>query len=124
MPKIITSPVARFAGTVTLADPLIVPQCLAFEQAIGGGREFFDVTERDGDTVYLLKPGVMLGVVDADKLPAIVAIVEKWELENFPGNVTADTFPMTPRADSHRLLMWLWEEITKIYVGEVAIPNE
>lgn len=62
-------------------------------------------------------------LVDERMLPAVIACVEKWELQGFPEIVTADTFPATPRGESHELVKWLFAEIHRIYIGELTIPN-
>lgn len=95
---------------MTIADPLTMPQAQAIEatiKQIEGGE--------NGKT--------WLSVVDGMQLPAVLACVEKWELSNFPANVTADTFPASPRADSHKLIAWLFAEVFKVYIGEAEIPN-
>lgn len=109
MPKIITSPVSQWQGTVTIADPLYLPQVEAIEAA-------FDF-KPDGEKVWL-------SVLDKNKLPAIFACVEKWNLENFPDAPTLETFPLSPRPASTKLITWLWQEICAVYLGEVIVPNE
>lgn len=108
MSKVITSPSKRWAGTVTLADPLTLAHVEAIEQALE--------IQTDGERVYL-------SVIDKRNLPAVFACVEKWDLGNFPEAVTLDTFPMSPRKASHDLVQWLWNELMKVYVGEQDIPN-
>ena len=113
MSKVITSPIARWAGTVTIADPLTLPQVELFEAALELPAEAAD---KDGR--------VFLTVLDKPQIPALLACVEKWALSGFPESVTADTFPMTPRKASHDLIAWLFGEIRKVYLGELEIPNE
>ena len=71
---------------------------------------------KEGDTVWLT-------VIDGQLLPAILSCVEKWELANFPETVTVDTFPFSPRIESHKLQEWIFEEISKVYGGEIEVPN-
>lgn len=111
MSKVITSPIERWKGSVTIADPLTIPQVQAIEAGM-------TIPEVGNDGRY------WLSVTDAMQLPAILACVEKWELENFPEKVTAENFPASPRGDSHKLVEWLFESIRKIYFGEIAVPNE
>jgi hypothetical protein len=111
MSKIITSPIERFAGTVTIADPITLPQAQAIERGLV-------MPEQSADG------RVWLSVIDGNQLPAIMACVEKWELANIPDNVTADNFPASPRVASHKLIDWIFSEIRNVYLGELEIPNE
>lgn len=111
MSKKITSPVQRWAGSVTIADPLTIPQA----QLIEAGMK----QPQDGEDGR-----VWLSVIDGMQLPAIIACVEKWELENMPEVLTADTFPASPRKYSHEIINWLFKEILAVYFGELIIPNE
>jgi hypothetical protein len=110
MPKTITSPIKRFPGSVTLFDPMTLPQAEAINEA---RRYFFDNKKEQGQYVSNLD-------LDKPRIPAILACVEKWELENF----IPDPFPMSPQAARHKLINWLWDEIVKIYDEEEEIPNE
>lgn len=94
---------------MTIADPLTLPQVEAIEEAME--------LKVEGEKVYL-------SVFDKKNLPAILACVEKWELDYFPETVTLQSFPMSPRKASHELIGWLWGEIIGVYVGEQEIPNE
>ena len=110
MSKQITSNSKRWAGTVTLSDPLTIPQAQAIEAGLKppqGGE--------DGK--------IWLSVIDANQLPAVIACVEKWELTGFPEVVTVDNFPASPRKESHAFIEWLFREILNIYSGEAEIPN-
>jgi hypothetical protein len=111
MSKVITSPIERFAGTVTIADPITLPQAQAIERGLV-------MPEQSADG------RVWLSVFDGNQLPAIFACVEKWELTNIPDNVTADNFPASPRVASHKLIDWIFSEIRNVYLGELEIPNE
>jgi len=111
MSKVITSPSKRWTGTVTISDPLLLPQVEAIESAME--------IRPEGDKVYIT-------VIDKPRLPAIFACVEKWELQNFAISVTPtiEEFPMSPRVESHKLIDWLWSEIRNVYLGESQVPNE
>lgn len=63
---------------------------------------------------------VWLTVIDNMRLPAVTGCVEEWKLENF----IPDPFPASPRADSHKLLDWIFGEIVKVYFGDALVPNE
>lgn len=91
MGKVITSPVKRWAGTVTLQDPLTFPAYIAWRDAIRDAQAFKDDYLR----------------YSAALLPGVLACVEKWELKGF----APAPFPATPRASSDKLLAWLLREI-------------
>ena len=123
MPKVITSPIKRWPGSVTIADPLTIPQA----QMIEAGMKQPDAQE--GERVWLT-------IIDSAKLPAVIGCVEKWELENFPHTVgmqnltgvmpaiTIANFPASPRGDSHKLIDWIFREMLTVYFGEaLALPN-
>ena len=110
MTKIITSPSTRFFGTVYIAEPLTCAQAEAIEAAM-------EINIQPDEKIWYT-------VLDKKKLPAIFACVEKWELSNLPENITSETFPFSPRKDTHQLIDWLYDEIRKVYLGELEIPNE
>lgn len=100
MPKLITSPVDAWPGTVTLASPLTFPQRFAIEDALTVARSLGEASEARFN--YALLPGIL-------------ACVERWELGNFPAEPTVDTWPATPRSASAQLIAWLITEIVKLY---------
>lgn len=121
MSKVVTSPIERWAGTVTLADPLTSQQAYIIEQYRATQKEIKKHTE-DSESFEDLKESLRkLG-----KVPTIEACVEKWELSNFPLNAEGkpDPFPASPRGDSHKLIDWLYDEIEQVYFGETFVPNE
>ncbi len=95
---------------MTLADPMTLPQALAWEKAIR-------IVQARTDEATITD-------VNYAMLPAICDCVEQWELEGLK-NITPDTFPATPRGKSIELIAWLTSEITRIYTGEEekADPN-
>ena len=111
MPRQITSPVKKWPGTVTISEPLTFPQAQAIEDAIGLPDGELKAKDK--------KKRVWLSVSDTARLPAVLACVEKWELEGF----TPDPFPASPRAASHQLIEWIFLEIYKVYIGELEDPN-
>ena len=113
MSKKITSPVSRWEGTVTIADPLTIPQAKLIE---AGLEPPVDSDEQSGR--------IWLTVIDEKQLPAVLGCVEKWELENFPQNVTEETFPASPRGDSHKLISAIFRALMAVYSGEAEVPNE
>ena len=94
MGRVVTSPVKRWAGTVTLADPLTFPQFIAWRDAV------LSAQQHAGDSLAYM----------AALLPGLLACVEKWELKGF--DPTA--FPATPRDSSNKLLAFLLREISAI----------
>ena len=111
MSKKITSPVKQWAGSVTIADPLTLPQAQAIEAAMEG----IDFEGKEQQVVITL--------LDEKKQPAIMLCVEKWELDNF--NLCPDgTPPASPRLESHKLREWLFFELAQVYFGELIVPNE
>ena len=109
MSKQITSPSKRWPGSVTIADPLTIPQAQLIEAGL-------KQPTQEGEKVWFTTLDVM-------KLPAVIGCVEKWELENFPPAVGAENFPASPRKDSHLLIDWIFGELLKIYSGEAIVPN-
>lgn len=109
MPKIITSPVKRWAGTVTIADPLTLLQA----QLIEAGMKPPEAPQDESGRIWL-------STIDELKLPAVLGCVEKWELENFK----PDPFPASPRGDSHKLIDFVFSELLQVYFGESDIPKE
>jgi hypothetical protein len=106
MSKIVASPVKRFPGTVTLADPLTYPQAIAWGEALDAARQ----EQSRARINYALLPGIL-------------ACVEEWRLGNIPANPTPETFPSTPLISSAQLLSWLIEEISKLFAEAEDIPN-
>lgn len=98
MAKVITSPVKKWPGTVTLVDPLTFPQLIAFEQASEAAKA---VLAREGTQ----------GEYDAAFIPGLLACVAVWELAGLPAIVTFETFPTRPRKASTQLMLWLAGEI-------------
>ena len=112
MSRVVTSPSTRWPGSVTIADPMNLPQV----ELVEAGLEWPDELQEG--------KSVLFTVLDKPAIPALLACVEKWELANVPAELSADNFPMTPRKDSHDLIGWLFGEIRKVYFGEIEIPNE
>ena len=108
MSKVITSPVERWPGTVTLTDPITFPQYAIIEDClvIANGKH--------GLASYQLA-----------MFPAILAVAEKWELGgDFPIKLTAENFPFRPKEDRNSLMNCLINEILYIFNGEHKDPND
>ena len=110
MSKVITSPVKRWPGTVTLSSPLNYPQAIALETAINAAGALPDDAGRLAYEYALL--------------PAILGCVEGWKLEGLPEQIGNDNFPATPRISSARLLSWLIEQVMSLYAEADESPNE
>jgi len=106
MSKTITSPVKKWPGTVTLSDPLSFPQAIAFEDTIDAVKALEDPSQQR---------------VNYTLLPAVLACVEKWELEGLgdPPN----PFPATPLVASALLLAWLVREVSRLFNEAEEVPN-
>lgn len=106
-----------WTGYVTLADPLSLPQAELWEQSIQmPASNDKEMPAKDEERTWFTKN-------DKVCAPAVLACVEKWELENFE-LLPDGSLPWTPRTESHNLIVWLHNEIYKIYIGEVIVPNE
>jgi hypothetical protein len=116
MSKTIKSPFEKWAGSVTLADPLTLAQAELIEAGMQAPDGIKAEVEKDRIVFYT--------TFDKTQLPALFGCVEKWELTNFPDNPTFETFPFSPRSDSHKLIEWLFQALQEIYTGESKVPNE
>jgi len=135
--KVITSPLERWKGTVTLADPLDMTQAMAIEDGLRLPehpeltklQEAYDdaVLDFGAESRQVMRAKKKLDsfrlpytLWDSQRIPAIQACVVSWDLEGF----TRDPFPFSPREDTHRLVDWIFAELTQIYVGEKTVPKE
>ena len=112
MSKVIKSPVERFAGTITISDPLTLPQVVAVQDAL-----------READELKAANPNASQAKLHLSLLPGILACVEK---VNIPGmeNVTPETWPGSPYQSSAKLVSWLIEEIIALFrEAEAPVPN-
>lgn len=112
MSKQINSPVAKFPGTVTICDQLFQPQVDVIEDALN---------LLDG-----LDPEIKYrtSMFDKGQIPAVLACVEKWELKDYPVPTSPDTVLLSPRKATHELILWIFNEIVAVYLGEKEVPNE
>lgn len=124
MSKKLECPVKHFEGFVIFCEPLTMPQVMAIDKGVVLRGEFFEEKEVEGQRGYYLKPDTAWSSPDNEALKAILECVEEWNLKNVPENVTAETFPGSPRKASKDLISWLWGEVLNIYKGETDIPND
>ena len=104
------SPVKHFPGTIILPDFLTLKQVFDFERA--------------SDDVAALKNGaIRRSNIDEIYLPFIFGVVVAWNIEGEPKEPTLETWRATPRKSSADLTAWIIGEITKLYLGEIEIPN-
>jgi hypothetical protein len=113
MSKIITSPVKKWPGTVTLSDPLTYPQRFAYEDAVDALAAYR--REVGDDNVKISRANYLL-------LPGILACVEKWELANLPAIISPETFPASPAMSAAKLLSWLITEVVALFEESEDIP--
>lgn len=118
MSKTITSPIPRFPGTVTLSDPMMLPQAIAWERARERADEMLEfATDENGEIIPgsgKFKAGIMPSEREAALLEGMRPTIEAWNLEG----VDPEHFPFTPKADVTRLITWLMNEVGKVYYGE------
>ena len=101
MARVIQSPSKRFPGEVLLPDYLTIPQEIAWNSAIKAveGREWLDVAT--------------LPELAQEILPGVFAVVQEWRLQGL-SNLTVETFPMSPKIASAKLIAWLVGEIQSL----------
>jgi hypothetical protein len=105
MPKIVTSPVSKFPGTVTLLEPHNIVATLEFEKALRKYVEQIEAKAYRSEAQYHMIPG-------------IIACVQEWNLDGFPASVTLESFPTSPRNAASDVINWLFNEIHAIYQGD------
>jgi hypothetical protein len=117
MSKRVISPSSLWPGAVVLSSPLTLPLALAWEKAEKLAAPYrANIHKARADKLDW-------DIVDVSEIhniyiPVIFDCVEKWELENMPEDLTAITFPGSPRFESIKLVGWLINSISAIYRGE------
>lgn len=129
MSKILTSPVEKYPGTVTIPEPMTFPQYLAWKRVTDNlmalhEKEAGETAE--GEAAPGLKYWQIGGVDEYTQIaiPGLCAVVEAWNLGGFPADPTAETFPATPRVQIARLVIWLVSEIDGVAYQRDSDPNE
>ena len=111
MGKKIISKIAEWKGSITLADPLFLPQVLALRKATRAFRELGDDPILE-EMIYVM-------------LPALLGCVEEWNIKG-KDQPTADTFPYTGtkanQNNSAEFFLWLNKE-TNVLFGTVEEDN-
>lgn len=112
MSKVIVSPVERWAGSVTLHDPLTLPQMAAFHAAFLRADDL-RVNSKATNAMYYNA-----------LMPGIYACIKSFDLKNWPG-IIPDLFPAKPLDDSAKMAAWLIDEVTKLATeADEAVPKE
>jgi hypothetical protein len=107
MSKVLTSPVKRFPGTVTIADPLSYAQLEAWMHGVNAVQR---VKGTDEDTSLHTEKTMW---------KAIWPCVEKWDLKGLqPLNV--EEIPSTPRTAVIRVLSWLSDAVNHVLEDDEA----
>lgn len=102
---------------MTIFDRFVLSQVELIETALLDNKEVFDKAVKD-------KKAPRYTEVDKPKLPALIACVEKWEVEGLPDKMTVETFPLTPRSKSSQFVELVFDAIRQVYNGEIEVPNE
>ena len=90
-------------------------QVRAFEDAL---EDFANIVKNIEDE------RISVSVIAEKRLPVILQCVVEWHIEGVPEKPTEDTYPMTPIGAAGDLATWLFGEIQKIWMGEVADPKD
>lgn len=134
MGRMITSPVEGWGGTITLYDPITLPQQVALEDAgIEVRKYLLEKMEADGykpsleedDFKKAVKKGFNFSVTKRNLIfwPAMRKCIQEWNIDAFvmPGD---NDFPARPRQRSIDFLDWLLEEINKDTEEQEEVKNE
>ena len=135
MSKLVTSPVIKFPGTVTLKDPLPLSACVEWEAALAEcqpspcneGRKILmkmvDVDERasivDEYTKHFAgckdcRPGLSEVAAQERMLKVIKAMVESWSVPSFD----LANPPGSPKTARSKFVGWIIGEISAVYNAE------
>ncbi len=102
MGKVITSPVKKWQGTVTLRDPLSLPQVVAIQDANAEVQAL-------GKKTTLQKQHNIL-------VPVLLDCIEKWDLEGIDD--PPNPFPASPLVSSAKLANWLLDEVGNLLIED------
>jgi hypothetical protein len=117
MGKIITSPVARWAGTITLKAYLNYAERIRYEDARQAAQDLEKPIEG--------KPGfvnIPVAKYNATYLPGLFAAIERCDIPALP-DLSAETFPATPNAAAAELFDWLRGEVASLLAGDLDDPK-
>lgn len=94
-------------------DPLTYPQLIAYYDAVD---EVQALRENGKKEIPVLKLRFIL-------LPSLIGCVKKWNLENFPTEVTEKNFPATPNQPAGELIDWIQSEVILLMTEASEVPN-
>lgn len=125
MPKTIYPSLPQYKGHVILHDPMTYAMVKAIENAQDAAAELKPsslLSKKDAEGNVTLE---LYWTSDTDhlRLEALFACVKEWHIEGLPEPLDEGNFPMTPRQQVTEFLSWIWDEMYKIYRGEIDIPN-
>lgn len=133
----IKSNLEKYPGSILLPDYLTPEQVFAVEDAQFAARDYWRdntiktgqmIKDAEGNEIEEVKAGGRFSFIRARShyIPAILACVKEWRLENFPlegPGAKYEEFPMTPADDVAELLQWVFDEIVKLYNGTNEVSN-
>lgn len=122
MSKIITSPVKKWAGTVTLSDPLTIPQVILWQECVDAAQKYTEEIGTNSEDGVKKMTAPQLLIFRSKITPGICECVEQWNLEGL-GQVISNTFPASPKIAAADLFVWLVNEITDLFKDADEIPN-
>ncbi len=110
MGKIITSPVKRWPGTITIAYPMTLPQVALYQRAI------IEIIEY-GDKITAIIQGAVLW-------RTLRPLIEKWNIKKLPFP-NEDNFPGYPKKAVDEFFIWFFKEINKAHKeAEEEVPKD
>ncbi len=147
MSKTIKCEVPRWKGTITVADPMTVPQALGFERANNSAEDLLgdylgvhaktldktvdDLTEDEEDEARRLSiREISISERDGVLLVGLLDCVEEHTLvdtktgDPVPTPLTPENFPGSPVVASAQLISQIQSAILTVWKGEDEIPNE
>jgi hypothetical protein len=126
MSKKIKCDVKGFEGEVTFKQPLYFDDVFAMENALdeSSNVEPSAFWTRINEATGKESAGVAwTSRTDVIFLKAILQCTEEINVNGIPAKPSIETFPMTPRGAVNDFVKFAWDELQKIYNGEIEIPN-
>ena len=125
MSRTVTSPIARFPGTVTLRDPITFPALIAWKDAWEEALKWATRSETPGKVdvsdIYRFRSALIPGIAACIESHALVNAKPGAENGNrpaLPASLSLDNFPASPELDALQLIAWLTDEVQKV-INEV-----
>ena len=114
MGKKFDSPVDNWKGSVVLADPMSIPQALAWEEGLENAIEHRKNLAKEDGSLNLSA----FTKFEREMEPAILVCIEEWNIEGIEKSI-----PASPRVKSIEFFNWLFKSVDGIYSGNSEIPN-